>query len=576
MTGTMGELVAGEGDRAVPADDSFTGARQVCEELHRHGVTDVFGLMGDGNVQWIPLLAGYGIAYHASRHEAGAVAMADAYSRVTGRVGVCTVTHGPGLTHALSCLVEAKKARSSVLFIAGDTPTRTTAYSCQDLDHEAVLGSVGCASIRIRMVGTVARDMARAFGRIEEEQLPLTVLFPTDVQSASCRYVPVDLAPSDERPGPDAASLERLADLLAGASRPLIIGGRGAPRADARAALEQLAERTDALVGTTVLAKGLFSGNPFSVDIVGGFSTITAKSLIRECDLVVGFGTSLSTWTTLAGSLIAPGAALVQVSDEAAAIGAHAPVDLGIVADAKATAEALTAELERRGHQGSGRRTDELARKIASGRTELEKDEGTDELIDPRVVMYKLDELLPPERTLACDGGWHQVLPVRLLTSADGRGFVFLQTYQALGPGLAAAIGAATGRPDRVSALVLGDGALGMSLGELETAIRLKLRMVVVVINDDGYHAEVHGLNDIGQPTDTAYHRDVDFAAVARALGGQGVTVRRPADLEQGLTAWLAEPDGPLVLDCKVPCPLGYWDDQEWLEDFWHEPRPPR
>jgi thiamine pyrophosphate-dependent acetolactate synthase large subunit-like protein len=239
----------------------------------------------------------------------------------------------------------------------------------------------------------------------------------------------------------------------------------------------------------------------------------------------------------------------------------------------RASAEALDEELSRGQHERHGRRTDELAERIATGRAELIGDVSTDDLIDPRLVMYKLDEMLPAERTLAIDGGWYQVLPVRLLTSTDARGFMFLQTYQAVGPGIAAAIGAATGRPDRVTALVVGDGGLSMSLGELETTTRLKLPIVVVVVNDGAYHAEVHGLDDIGQPTDTAYHADVDFAAVARALGAQGATVRRLADLEEHLASWLGDPEGPLVLDCKVPCPIRYWDDQEWLEDIWHEPR---
>jgi thiamine pyrophosphate-dependent acetolactate synthase large subunit-like protein len=186
--------------------------------------------------------------------------------------------------------------------------------------------------------------------------------------------------------------------------------------------------------------------------------------------------------------------------------------------------------------------------------------------------MHTLDELLPPERTLTVDGGWNQVLPVRLLTSTDERGFIFPQTFQALGPGIAAAIGGAVGRPGRITGVVLGDGALAMSLGELETAIRLSLPIVVAVINDGAYHAEVQGLREINQPTDTAYHRDVDFAAVARALGGQGATIRNVAELEESLSAWLEAPQRPLVLDCKAPVPIEYWSDQAWLEDCWSEP----
>jgi thiamine pyrophosphate-dependent acetolactate synthase large subunit-like protein len=138
---------------------------------------------------------------------------------------------------------------------------------------------------------------------------------------------------------------------------------------------------------------------------------------------------------------------------------------------------------------------------------------------------------------------------------------------------VAAAVGAAIAHRDRVTALVLGDGALAMSLGELETATRLQLPILVVVLNDNAYHAEVQGLRELGQPTDTAYHGEVDFGAVARSLGASGATVRTVAELEECLSPWLAAPDGPLVLDCKIPCPVEYWADQEWLEDFWSEPR---
>jgi len=555
--------------------NEMTGAQQLCEELNRHGVRDVFGLMGDGNVQWIPLLAKYGIKYHSSRHEAGAIAMADAYSRATGRVGVCTVTHGPGLTHGLSCLIEANRARSSVLFILGETPSRNTAYSCQDLNHEGVLDSVGCAHVDIPVVGVTARVMARAFARIQTEQRPITVLFPTDIQSQRSRYAPITLVTSSRCQEADPADIGKLADLVEASKRPLIIAGRGAARAGAGEVLEAIAARIGALVGTTVLSKGLFSGNPYSVDIMGGFSTRVATNRIREADLVLAFGTSFSTWTSRAGSLIAPQTKIVQVVDEADALGRHAPLDLGILADAKATADALEAELGRRKYKSKGVRTPELAKELKEGRLELRNDATTEGLIDPRVAILKLDEMLPAQRTLAVDGGWNQPLPVRLLNCPDAHGLVFLQTYQALGPGVAAAIGAAIGRPDRMTALVLGDGALAMSMGELETATRLKLPIVIVVLNDDAYHAEVQGLNDIGQPTDAAYFGDVDFGAVARALGGQGATIRSVEDLEKSLSGWLADPRGPIVLDCKIPCPIDYWGDseQKWLEDFWHEPR---
>jgi acetolactate synthase I/II/III large subunit len=554
------------------------GSEQICHELARGGVADVFGLLGDGNYRYLPLLSEHGIHFHPSRHEAGAIAMADGYARSTGRIGVCTVTHGPGLTHALSALVEVRKSQSPVLLLGSDTPTWATAYSCQDLDQLGLLDAIGMPSERVRVVGTLARDLARSITHVEDRAEPLAMLIPTDVQDDACEYVPTRIFRPTSRRRPDDEDLAELASLLLTARQPLLLAGRGAVDPDARRSLERLAEIAEMLLGTTALAKGLFAGHPSSLGVVGGFATPAARQIIGQVDLVVGFGARFSPWTTLSGTVFSPDVTLVQVDLEAAAIGRHAPISLGLVADVAETADLLVGRLQRQqaNRVGLQSQRDALPRVDFEAQPPFEDVSG-DGLVDPRAVVRELDRMLPSERTVCLDGGWHQSLPILGLSCPDARGFVFSQTYQSVGVGIGTAIGAALGRPDRLAVLVMGDGGLSMSIAELATAATCGLPVVVVVINDCAYAAEIEGMKWLGLPADLAYLAELDFAASAVTVGGLGITVRRLSDLDQ-LRSWCAEPQGLAVVDCKVPCPIDYGrgGEDDWIEHIWHHPRPGR
>ena len=156
------------------------------ETLKRLGVDALFGLMGGANLHlvahWHTTL---GLPYYAARHEGGAIAMADGYARVSGRVGVATVTEGPGLTNTLTALTEAVKAGSPVLLIAGDTPARTR-WHPQDIDQDAVVSAVGAGVERVRGPDMVVQDLARAYHRALVEQRPIVISIPSDVQGRAC------------------------------------------------------------------------------------------------------------------------------------------------------------------------------------------------------------------------------------------------------------------------------------------------------------------------------------------------------------------------------------------------------
>jgi thiamine pyrophosphate-dependent acetolactate synthase large subunit-like protein len=330
--------------------------------------------------------------------------------------------------------------------------------------------------------------------------------------------------------------------------------------AEAGPALRRLGELTGAVLATSAVANGLFAGDPYDLGIAGSFSSPLATRLLREADTVIAFGAALNRWTTSNGTLFGSEARVVQVDLDEEAIGAHRPVDVGVVGDAAATAAALVAALD--GHSAAGYRTPGRAEDIRDYRWRNERYEESTAALDPRTFSIALDDLLPEERTVVVDSGHFMGWPSMYLRVPDAAGFVFPQAFQCVGLGLGNAIGAAVARPDRVTVAALGDGGALMALSELETLGRLGLPVLVVIYDDSAYGAEVHHFRPQGQAVDLAQFPGTDFAALAEAAGCEGLTIRRVEDL-QGARAWLERRDRPLVLDAKIDPDVC----AEWLEE---------
>ncbi|HEY4097596.1 MAG TPA: thiamine pyrophosphate-binding protein, partial [Baekduia sp.] len=389
-----------------------TVAHVVGTVLARQGVDTVFGLMGSGNMVVTNALCAGGATFHAARHEGGAVAMADGWARVTGRVGVVSVHQGPGLTNTLTALAEAVKSGTPLLVLSGETPAAALRSNFR-IDQHGLVESVGAIAERLHSARTAAADAARALRRAVVERCPVVLMLPIDLQREAVPErgevdgpppvaVPVPLPPA-----PAATAVAEAARLLAGAERPVIIGGRGAVLADARDALEALGESCGALLATSAVAHGLFSGLPYNMGISGGFASPLAAELLPQADVVLAFGATLNHWTTRHGGLIGPDAAVVQVDLDGRAIGGHRPVDVAIVGDAAATARALEDALGAHAAAATGFRTPEIADAIATRRwcDEPYDDEGTDAWIDPRTLSLGLRAVLPRDVTIAVDSG---------------------------------------------------------------------------------------------------------------------------------------------------------------------------
>jgi thiamine pyrophosphate-dependent acetolactate synthase large subunit-like protein len=526
------------------------------------GVRTAFGVVGTGNFLLASALTEHGTRFVAARHEGAAAAMADAYARVSGELGLLTVHHGPGLTNALTGLAEAARSRTPLLVLAGEAaaaPGAAGPGSGGPLDQAAVAAAVGMIPDRVTSAATVGHDLSRAYRTALVERRTVLLSLPVDVQAQPARPSQAGDAGLPQvrrwpRLWPAPETVTAMADALALAQRPLFLAGRGARQAGPE--LIQLAERAGALLVTSAACRGLFRGEEFSLDVAGLFATPVAADLIARADLVVAWGCALSRWVTGNGTLISDAATVMQVDASPSALGARHRIDLGIPSDVGTAAGAVAAELDRRGLRSAGYRTPEVARRLAAGRRwrdvhfEPQAEAGR---IDPRVLTIALDDLLPAERTVATDSGNFMGYPALFLDVPDEDGLVFCQAFQAVGLGLATALGAALARPDRLTVAALGDGGTLMGASELETAVRLGLPgLLVVVYDDEANGSAVHRFGPLGYPLDNVRFPPADIARIASGYGCESLTVRCPADLAP-VSRWLAgDRARPLVIDAKV------------------------
>lgn len=538
---------------------------RVAEALGRavslFGVRNCFGLVGSGNFHLANAMQAGGVRFIAARHETGAVTMADAYARASGRLGICCVHQGPGVTNAMTGLTEAAKSRTPLLLLAAEA---TSPLSNFFLDVERLALATGAVCRRVTDPQTAVAELTEAAQTAVGERRTVLVSLPLEIQRAECE--PAQSIRKLRLPEPKSApaqDVESLARLFESAQRPLILAGRGAVLSNARQPLQHLADRTGALLATSAVAYGLFAGDPWYLGISGGFASPLAAELIEASDLIVAFGASLNMWTTRRGDLIGAATRVAQVDIDEEALGVHRAVDLGLAGDCAQTARAVNAALGER--SSNGWRSEEIAVRIRHGgwRDQPFEDVTGDGHIDPRTLSIALHELAPRERMLAVDSGHFMGWPPMYMDVPDGGSFVFTQAFMSIGLGLATGIGAAIARPDRLTLIALGDGGALMALPELETLGRLGLDALVVVYNDASYSAEVHHFAPENAPMDTVRFPDTDFAALARSVGLEATTVRSLADLE-AVRDWLdrGRPQ-PMLLDAKVvPTVVA-----EWLEE---------
>jgi len=546
----------------------------------------VFGLMSDDTMLLASTLDAMGVPFHAARHENSAIAMADGWASASGEIGLALIGRGPATANSLHGAVSASRTGSKLLLMYGDAPIGVPSRNelgpdGKALNAEGILTAAGIRTFVARSPDGARETLRLAVAHARRGEA-VALLLPVDVQTAeieveaAANATPAGAEVADPGTTPSASAARVVAEALAAARRPrdagraspasiatatavlqrsrkpLFVCGVGAVRAGAREAIERLADRLGAVLATSLKAKDLFRGHPFDVGVIGSFSHSAGRRLMDEADCIVVFGASFNQRTTSAGAALAAGAPIVHIDRDRSHIGRWGPADVAVVGDAKAVAEQLLEALPERTPAEQPLRSEDNRRHLAQFEwTQEFRPEHTPRTVDPRALAVELDRLLPPDRNLVFDSGnFVQTLP--FLSTLGPEHLKLPWDFFSVGMAFGTALGFAKARPDTTTVLVIGDGGLLMTLGELETAVREDVPLVVVVMNDCAYGAEMHYLRLENMPVAQAMFPDVDYAPVAEAFGFRTATIRTLEQLRDAAPLLRSRDEGPVLLDCKI------------------------
>lgn len=525
---------------------------QLAQLVAREEIGTCFALLGDANMNFATRLAETGCEMVYVRHEHCAAAAAMAFSRKTGKVGLATVTCGPGLTQLMTALPAAVRASIPMVVIAGEAPLKSGWYN-QAIDQAPFVTATGAAYVPLHWPERMATGLRDAFAQARAERRPVVVGIPFDLQNllwdgaqelpAPSRVVLPDCAPMPPNPADAAAA----AALIAESQRIVVMAGLGAVEAGAAEACRALAGATDALLSTTLPARGLFHDDPFDLGVAGGFSSDIAQECFAEADLVIAVGGSLAAHNAAGGKLW-PKARVLQI-DTAPRILSQGRVaaDTHLRGDAKLAVEALVAALAPRAEEW---RSAALAERIATEPADSAQFHVAPDVHDPRDAVAALNAAIPQGWDLVNSSGhcsyYFAHMPGRAY--AD---FMTIREFGAIGNGTSFAMGAAAANPGKPVVLFDGDGSLLMHVQELETILRHEMPILIVALNDGAYGSEIHKLRAEGLSDRGAVFGRTDLAAIARGFGADGETVNDLADLP-GHIARFATSRRAMVLDIPI------------------------
>jgi acetolactate synthase-1/2/3 large subunit len=552
-----------------PADNAtrrMTGGEALARMLLLHEAGPMFGMGGFQLLPFYDACRRLGVRHALINDERCGAFAADAYARVTNRPGLVDGTLGPGATNLATGLAEALNAGMPMVAVIGGA-NREHAWKnmTQEARQAEVLRPLVKEAIRVEVIRRVPELVRRAFAVATGGRPgPVLLEVPEDVahgefdfDAAEFWVDPGTLRAQARRTRPDGEELARAGALLAGAERPLILAGGGVHISEAYGALLALAEGQGIPVAHTMSGKGAIAcTHPLSAGLFGRYSRI-ANELVEASDCLLVVGCKLGEIATKRFALIPPGKTLIHVDISAEEIGRTTRAEVALVGDARLALADLAAFL---GAGGAVRRaawTAEVPRRMAEWRRgAADRLESAERPINVGRLMGELNRAMPADAVLVADGGfaghWGGLL---FDTKAAGRHFVADRGFASIGYGVPGGIGAQLGvGPGRRVVALTGDGGFNMSMGELETARRLGANFVCCIFNNaaSGYvKALQHAVYGEGsyQSSDLV---EMDYAAVARAMGCRGIRVEDPERLAEALREGLANTDGPTVLDIVV------------------------
>jgi sulfoacetaldehyde acetyltransferase len=530
----------------------MTPTEAFIETLVAHGVRDVFGIVGSAYMDALDLFPAAGIRFIPTVHEQGAAHMADGYSRVSGRHGVCIGQNGPGITNFVTAIAAAYWAHSPVVAITPEAGSMSVGLGgFQETDQLPIFSKITKFQAHVNNPARMAELTGRAFDRALLELGPTQLNIPRDYLYGEIECeIPQPLR-IERGPG-GGASLEAAADLLARAKFPVIISGGGVLMANGVDAAVALAETLDAPVCTSYLHNDSFpASHRLWCGPLGYHGSKAAMKVIANADVVLALGSRLGPFGVLPqyGFDYWPaGAKLIQVDADPRVLGLVKKTAVTVNGDARESALALAARLKGRTLACAANRDERIAlvrsekeawaKELASW--DFEKDPWSLEVakgskyMHPRQMLRELEAALPGDAMVSTDIGNICQIANSYLKFDRPRSMFGAMMFGNCGYAFPTMIGCKVGAPERTAIAYVGDGAWGMSFGELLTCVRERIPVTAVVFNNQQWGAEKKNHVDFYSNRFLGVNlENPSFAGIARAIGAEGVTVDRVQDVAE-------------------------------------------
>lgn len=522
----------------------MTPSEALVETLVANGVSHVFGVVGSAYMDALDIFEPAGIRFVPVAHEQGAAHMADGYSRVTGRHGVCIAQNGPGVTNFVTAIAAAYWAHSPVVFITPEAGSNSTGLGgFQETPQLPIFSEITKFQADIRRADRMAELAARAFDLALAERGPAQINIPRDLFYGE---IDVDIpAPQALERGPGGPeSLDAAAAALADARFPVILAGGGVVMSGGVEACRALAERLSAPVCTTYLHNDAFpASHPLACGPLGYQGSKAAMTLIARADVVLALGTRLGPFGTLPQYGIdywPKDARIIQVDADHRMLGLVRPVDIGVHGDARLAA----GEIDRRLARMTPRCLANLDERMAEMRAEQNawnaeldgwgQEDGSP--VSPRRALRELERAMPADAMVTTDIGNICSVANSYLRFDRSGSFFAAMSFGNCGYAFPTALGCKLGAPDRPAVAYVGDGAWGLSFNEMLTAVRENIPVTVVVFNNGQWGAEKRNQIDFYDNRFVGTNlANPNWAEIARAFGGDGVRVDRPDQIGDAL-----------------------------------------
>jgi sulfoacetaldehyde acetyltransferase len=549
---------------AVSGVQKMTPSEAFVETMVANGVTDIFGIMGSAFMDAMDIFAPAGISLIPVVHEQGAAHMADGYSRVSGRHGVTIGQNGPGISNCVTAIAAAYWAHSPVVIVTPEAGTMGTGLGgFQEANQLPMFQEFTKYQGHVNNPNRMAEYTGRCFDRAMSEMGPTQLNIPRDyfygeIETEIPRPSRLDRGPGGKQ------SLDEAAELLAVAKFPVIISGGGVVMGDAVEECKALAERLGAPVVNSYLHNDSFpASHPLWTGPLGYQGSKAAMKLISQADVVLALGTRLGPFGTLPQHGLdywPKNAKVIQVDADHKMLGLVKKISVGICGDAKAAAVALTERLTGRTLASDANR-EERAATIQAEKDAWEKelDEWTHEKdpysldmiaeqeaedgnwLHPRQVLRELERAMPADVMVSTDIGNINSVANSYLRFERPRSFLAPMSFGNCGYALPTVIGAKKAAPERPAVAYAGDGAWGMSMGEIMTAVRHDIPVTAVVFHNRQWGAEKKNQVDFYNRRFVAGELESEsFAGIAKAMGAEGVVVDKLADVGPALQAAIA------------------------------------